>query len=297
MGFESCHPAVNFLFFAAVLYGSASFTHPVFLAVGFACAFAYGVKRAGARRGLIQLGMVPLALLFACYYASYHHFGVTVLKQNFIGNNMTLESFAYGLMTGLRGVTVCMWLGCLFSVVTSDKVVYLLGRISPLLSLGVTILLRLFPRIRLEGHRIHMARKGIGRGMNQGNVLQRVKNALAIFSMLITWIIQALALEADSMRSRGALLRGRKAFSIYRFDNRDRGFVILLFLCITLTAMGAILGATEMFYNPRIIWKHVDGVSICTVLGYGMLCLLPPALELWTQWRFAQARKAMLREK
>ena len=48
------------------------------------------------------------------------------------------------------------------------------------------------------------------------------------------------------MRSRGSLLRGRTAFSIYRFDNRDRAFVIALFTCITLTAMGVILGASNV---------------------------------------------------
>ena len=40
MGFEACHPAVNFIFFAAVLYGSATFRHPVFLAIAYLCAFA-----------------------------------------------------------------------------------------------------------------------------------------------------------------------------------------------------------------------------------------------------------------
>ena len=55
------------------------------------------------------------------------------------------------------------------------------------------------------------------------------------------------------MKSRGSALRGRTAFSIYRFDNRDRAFVIALFSGIILTGMGAILGATEMFYDPVIL--------------------------------------------
>ena len=69
---------------------------------------------------------------------------------------------------------------------------------------------------------------------------------LLLYQTLITWMISALALESDSMRSRSSLLRGRTAFSIYRFDNRDRAFVIALFSCITLTAMGVILGASQM---------------------------------------------------
>ena len=40
MGFESCHPAVNFIFFAAALYGAVCFDHPVFLAIAYVSAFA-----------------------------------------------------------------------------------------------------------------------------------------------------------------------------------------------------------------------------------------------------------------
>lgn len=290
MGFESCHPAVNFLFFAAVLYGSVSFRHPAFLAISCLCACAYSVKRNGKAAAVFNLFLLPLVFCFALYYSSYHHFGVTVLKQNFIGNNLTVESFVYGLVIGLRAATVCMWLSCLNRIVSSDKVVYLFGKVSPLLSLFLTILLRMVPRAKQEAQRIDLAQKGIGRGSNQGNLWQRFRNCVRIFSMLITWMISALALEADSMRSRGSLLRGRTAFSIYRFDNRDRAFVIALFSCITLTAMGVILGATEMFYNPRIIWKPMDARNSATAIGYTVLCLLPMGLELWTEYRFRKAR-------
>lgn len=291
MGFESCHPAVNFIFFAAALYGTVRFDHPVFLAIACASAFAYSVRRCGKRAAAVNLGFLPLILAFALYYSSYHHFGVTVLRQNFIGNNLTVESFVCGLVIGLQFATLCMWLEAIFRVVTSDKVVYLFGRVSPRLSLFLTILLRFIPRIGREARKIDLARKGIGRGSNQGNLFRRICNCLRMFSMLITWMISALALESDSMRSRGSLLRGRTAFSIYRFDNRDRAFVIALFSGITLTAMGAILGATTMFYNPRIIWKPPESVSAVTAAGYAAVCLLPMGLELWTEYRFQRARR------
>jgi len=290
MGFEACHPAVNFIFFAAAIYGAVSFKHPVFLAIAYVCAFAYSVKRRG--RGVVgfNLCLLPLVLAFALYYSSYHHFGVTVLRKNFINNNITLESFVYGLVIGLRFATLCMWLEAMFRVVSSDKVVYLFGKVSPLLALFLTILLRLIPRIGNEARRINLAQKGIGRGSNQGNLFQRLMNCLRIFSMLITWMISALALESDSMRSRGSLLRGRTAFSIYRFDNRDRAFVIALFSCITMTAMGVILGASKMWYNPRIIWRPLNAIGVLTAIGYLTLCMMPMGLELWTEYRFRKAR-------
>ena len=92
------------------------------------------------------------------------------------------------------------------------------------------------------------------------------------------------------MRSRGSLLRGRTAFSIYRFDNRDRAFVISLFTCITLTLMGVILGSGKMWYNPRIVWRPLNAIGILTAAGYLVLCLMPLGLELWTDYRFRKAR-------
>ena len=290
MGFEACHPAVNFIFFAAAIYGAVSFKHPVFLAIAYVCAFAYSVKRRGRGAVGFNLCLLSLVLAFALYYSSYHHFGVTVLRKNFINNNITLESFVYGLVIGLRFATLCMWLEAMFRVVSSDKVVYLFGKVSPLLALFLTILLRLIPRIGNEARRINLAQKGIGRGSNQGNLFQRLMNCLRIFSMLITWMISALALESDSMRSRGSLLRGRTAFSIYRFDNRDRAFVIALFSCITMTAMGVILGASKMWYNPRIIWRPLNAIGMLTAIGYLTLCMMPMGLELWTEYRFRKAR-------
>ena len=160
MGFESCHPAVNFLFFAAALYGAVRFDHPVFLAIAYVSAFAYSVRRCGKRAVAVNLFFIPLILVFGLYYSSYHHFGVTVLRQNFIGNNLTVESFVYGLVKGLRFAILCMWLEVIFRVVTSDKVGYLFGRISPRLSLFLTILLRFIPRVAREARKINLAQKG-----------------------------------------------------------------------------------------------------------------------------------------
>ena len=288
MGFERCHPAVNLIFFAAVVASMITFQHPVFLVISFFCAFAYSVKRKGWKAGVFNLCLLPLIAAFALYYSSYTHFGMTVLHQNMVGNNMTLESLVYGAVLGVIGAGVCMWFSCVFSVFTTDKVVYLFGKVSPRLSLFFAIALRMIPRIKKEAKRINMAQQGIGRGANQGNLWQRFRNSLRIFSMLITWTIDSLTIAAESMRSRGSSLRRRKAFSIYRFDNRDRLFVIGLFLCMTLTMMAMLLGQTDIVYDPKIIWTQVNPL-FC--IGYVVLCLMPLGLELWTEYHFQKARR------
>ncbi len=84
MGFERCHPAVNLIYFTAVIGGTVCFRHPVYLAISLCSAFLYSVKRKGRRAVAFGLCLVPLVVALGLFYSSYHHFGVTNLRQNFI---------------------------------------------------------------------------------------------------------------------------------------------------------------------------------------------------------------------
>lgn len=293
MGFEKCHPAVNFIYFATVIAGTIAFQHPVFLLISFACAFVYSIKRNGLKALVFNTVLLPLIAAFAACYSSYNHFGVTVLQQNMIGNSMTLESLVYGFVLGIVAAGVLVWFSCVHSVFTTDKVVYLFGKVSPRLSLFLAIILRMVPRIKKEAKKINMAQCGIGKGVCQGNIFQRVRNGIRILSMLITWTIDSLTTASESMRSRGSSLRGRKAFSIYRFDNRDRAYVIGVFASLTLILMAVMLKQTDILYDPEIIMTPITSMSYLFYAGYGVFCLMPLFLELWTEFRFWRARKAL----
>lgn len=293
MGFERCHPAINLIYFAAVIAGMILFQHPIFLGISFICAVVYSVKRNGWKALAFDGVLLPLAAVFALCYSSYNHFGVTVLQQNFIGNNMTLEALVYGFVLGFVVAGVMIWFSCVYSVFTTDKVVYLFGKVSPRMSLFLAILLRMVPRVKKEAKQINTAQQGIGRGVNQGNLWHRLRNGMRIFSMLITWTVDSLTTASESMRSRGSSLRGRKAFSIYRFDNRDRAYVVALFVCLTLTLMAVLLQQTDMTYDPRIIMAPITSMSYVFYVGYAVFCLMPLGLELWTDYRFKKARRSL----
>ena len=55
---------------------------------------------------------------------------------------------------------------------------------------------------------------------------------------MVTWSLESAIDTADSMRSRGYGEPGRTAFSIYRFDDRDRG----LLLCLTPVGLSLVSG-------------------------------------------------------
>lgn len=293
MGFERCHPAVNFIYFVAVIFGTVTFQHPIVLAISCFCAAAYCTKRNGWKGLAFSISLLIFVAAYALYYAAFHHFGVTNLGTIFTGNRITLESLVYGLVIGICVAGVMIWFSCVYSVFSSDKVVYLFGRVSPRLSLFLAITLRMVPRVKGEARKINRAQQGIGRGVTQGNVFRRMKNAIRIFSMLISWLIEALGTASDSMRSRGSLLRGRRAFSIYRFDNRDRAYVIGVFFCLTVTLMSLLLDQVYMQYDPRLVFPKITGMSYVFYAGYAALCLMPLGLEVWTEYRFKKARKKL----
>lgn len=285
MRFDSYHPTINALFFAAMLAAALSFDHPVFLLIGWGCAFSYAVALEGRRALKLGLLLIPAAVLFALYYAYYHHFGLTNLAVNFIGNRITLESLCFGLVLGMKAATVILWFVCIHAVISDDKIVYLLGRAAPRASMYLAILLRTVPRIRQRFAAVEQARQSVGRGRRQGSLLRRCGNLLRELSIVITWTLDDFIGSSGSMKSRGSGLRGRTAFSIFRFDNRDRLLVIVLFALLTLLGSAVLLDQTRALYSPILLINPVTPLSCVFYAGYALLGLLPLLLQSFGERR------------
>lgn len=290
MKFDSYHPTINLIYFAAAVFCTVSFHHPVFLGISYLAAFIWSVKLNGKRGMVFNLCLIPLIFVYSAVYSYYNHFGITNLRSNFIGNQITLESVVYGLVIGITAAAVIMQFSCVFAVVSSDKIVYLFGRISPRLSLFLSILLRGVPRIKERARRIGLSRSGIGKGCGQGNIFRRIRNSIGLISIVITWTLEDFVESASSMRSRGYALKGRTAFSIYRFDNRDRSLVVAFFFCLVVTGMAAALNQTNIYYNPEIIMNRITPLSYLFYGVYALFLLLPFLLQVVGEYRFRHSR-------
>lgn len=286
MGFESYHPTMNFLYFVGILLFSICFNQPIFLTIGYFCAFIYSIKLNGKRAVFFNFLLIPSIVAYGLFYAGYNHFGITPLSVNVIGNQITLESLVYGLVLAIKIATIFMWFSCIFTIFSSDKIIYLVGGIMPKMSLMISIMLRTVPAICAYTKKVALARKSIGKGLNQGNILRRIRNLVSIISIVITWTMERFLVVSESMKSRGYTLKGRTAFSIYRFDNRDRTFVITVFWCFTLLLMGMLLDQTKILYNPQIIMNKITPFSFLFYAGYLFVGLLPFGLQVMGEWRF-----------
>ena len=185
-----------------------------------------------------------------------------------------------------------MWFYCFNEVITSDKFVYLFGRVIPALSLMLSMALRFVPRFHRQLSAVADAQRCLGRDVSNGRLDKRLRTAMKIFSITVTWALENAIMTADSMRSRGYGEPGRTSFSIYRFDARDRALLAWLSFCGVFILAGALSGGFYYSYSPMLRGAPWTPLTAAFQAVYLLLCLTPIVLELHSRltWRKIQAR-------
>ena len=290
--FGSCHPAVNFLYFVLVIAFSMCLTHPVCLLLSVCGAVIYHAVLLGPRSlRKSAVWMVPMAVLAAVINPAFTHQGVTILAYLPSGNPLTLESMLYGLASAALLSATLLWFTCYNTVMTSDKFIYLFGRVIPALSLVLSMTMRFVPRFRTQLHTVAQAQKYMGRDTENGSLLRRTKNAMKVFSIMVTWSLESAIDTADSMRSRGYGQPGRTAFSIYRLDSRDRSLLLWLAFCGTYLLAAALSRGLFFQYYPMLGGAPLRPITVSFYAVYLLLCLTPALLSWASQRRFHRLEK------
>ena len=90
----------------------------------------------------------PWRLLAALVNPAFNHEGATILTYLPSGNPLTLESMLYGVAAAVMLASVVLWFSSYNEVMTSDKFVYLFGRVIPALSLVLSMALALYSEVQ-----------------------------------------------------------------------------------------------------------------------------------------------------
>ena len=147
--FKRYHPIVNFIYFVCVIGFSMFYMHPITLGISFVSAFLYSLLLNGTKALKFNiLFMIPLMLFAAAVNMFFNHQGVTVVAYLPGGNPMTREALFYGLAAAAMIGSVVLHFSCYNSVMTSDKFIYLFGKIIPSLSLVFSMVLRFVPMFK-----------------------------------------------------------------------------------------------------------------------------------------------------
>ena len=287
--FATYHPIINFMYFVLVLVCSMFFMHPLCLLISVSCAFTYSVVLKGKKSvKFTLLYMLPMMIMAALLNPAFNHEGATVLTYLSSGNPLTLESITYGWAAATMLVAVLLWFTCYNVIMTSDKFIYLFGRIIPALSLILSMVLRFVPKFREQIKAISNAQRCVGRDVSNGSIIQRAKHGITILSIMVTWALENSIETADSMKARGYGLPGRTAFSIYRFDKRDKKALLVIGGLGLYVIVGALFGGVYFRYFPTMKGVEVSIYSISVFLAYFAMSISPVAIELWEDRKWKQ---------
>ena len=292
--FAGFHPFISLLYFVAVIGFAMFFTHPVCLAMSLLCAITFSVYLNGKKAVRFNLiYMLPMFVIAALINPLFNHQGGTILTYLPDGNPLTLESILYGISASIMLVTVISWYSCFNVIMTSDKFVFLFGKIIPALSLILSMALRLVPRFRDQIKVISNAQKCIGRDVSSGNLLQKMKHGIKILSIMVTWALENAIETADSMKGRGYGLPGRTAFSIFRFDKRDRFALLHILICSAIVVAGNFMGVYHFRYFPTIKGEWT-GATLIVFAAYFALGVFPLIVNIKEDlvWKAIYSRRA-----
>lgn len=292
--FSSYHPTVNFLYFGLVLLFSMCFMNPVCLLISVSSAFCYAITLNGRKAVKFTLVfLLPMMLMAAFLNPAFNHEGATIISYLPSGNPLTLESIVYGFASAVMLAAVILWFTCYTAVMTSDKFVYLFGRVIPALSLILSMTLRFAPKFKAQLHVVTDAAHCMGRDVSSGSLWQRLKNGITVLSILVTWSLENAIESADSMKSRGYGLPGRTAFSIYRFDERDTYALLWLLFCGVFIGSGWLVGGLEFRYFPTIRGTALSPFPLSFLLCYLLLCLTPVILNRKEEMKWKRLQSAI----
>lgn len=290
--FSTYHPIINFTYFFGMILFSMIFLHPVLLALSLSGAFLYSLSLHG-QKGLRMtlLYLLPMMVLAALINPLFNHEGMTILWY-LRGNPITAESIAYGIAVGFLFGAVILWFSCYNKIMTSDKFMYLFGKVIPSLSLIFSMVLRFVPRFQQQIRVIAEGRRCIGRSLHDGSMMTRIENGSKILSVLVSWALESTMETADSMRSRGYSLPGRTSFSIYRFDKRDQIAFVVLVILLMVVLLGTAFGQVRMLYFPILTIEALNPFGKATIVAYGLLSYAPLLLNLLEElrWRHLESK-------
>ena len=288
--FSGFHPAVNLAFFVAALGMTMFIQQPVYLLISMISGCAYLLYLQGRKGMLRQVGyLLPILVVMAIMNPLFNHEGVTVLWYLPNDNPITLEAICFGLASAVMMGASIVWFNCCNTVFTSDKIIYLFGRVIPAMSLLISMTLRFVPRFKNYLQSVMRTQKAMHK---PENARQKLQQALSAFSATISWAMEQSIVSADSMKSRGYGIQGRTAFSIYLFEKRDGIALALLALLCAGAAVPCLTGYATWNYYPSLSGRLLGPVQLFAYLCYGGMCLLPLIIDLMEdhKWNYLRSK-------
>jgi energy-coupling factor transport system permease protein len=287
---EKYNPIVVFLYFLLTAIAVTFSTESVIAVIFLFCSIIFYLICSGERDKKTHLYIFLLFLFSAAANPLFNHMGVTVL---FVVNDnpVTLESFYYGLMMASVLTGIVYFFRCFSVMMTSDRLIYIFGTVSPKFALLISSALRFIPLFLRQNKKVREAQRGMGL-YRDGNLLDRFRGEIRVFSVMVTWALENGIVTADSMSARGYSEKKRTNFSFYSFTKYDFLLLIIIAVLFFVIAYGKAAGVVSTEFYPQIVQSGLNLKSVIVYLCTALLVLLPGILKTGEEirWKYLASK-------
>ena len=274
--FKDFNPITQALFFLSVLIITMFNMHPILLVISLAASAVYTgyTGGIGALVASIKL-MAVTSIMIIIINPLISHEGITVLTRLPDGNELTLESVIFASAAALMMSCTVEWFYCVNRIFTSDRIIYLFGRITPKLALMISMTLNFISKFRVHFAEIRSARYAIEKNDSSFRIASKMNNSVKIISSMLQWSAENAVDTADSMKSRGYGIKKRTSYTRMKITCADVIYILLIAAADSILAWLIMSGALGSSYYP---YFEIEYNGIQTVSGYiiyGLLCMMP----------------------
>ena len=280
-GFDSLNPITALIYYLFAICIPMFTLDPVIALISISTSALFDVllqKRIGGKYIFVFL----LFLISSLINPIFNQNGVTVLL--FINDTpITLEALVYGIFSSLTLVSVIVWFFTFSSVMTSEKIIYIFGRISPKTALVISMALRFVPLFLKNYKKTENALKCTGL-YDTDSLFGTLKLKIRAFSALLTQSTEYGIITADSMEMRGYGKGKRTFFSLYKFGITDTVFSlgVIFFGILCLCTLNGV-----QFY-PTLFEKELLYSNVISYISYFILAVTPSILTVseGIRWKY-----------
>jgi len=243
------HPATVLCYFLFVIPLSIVLFHPVFACISFVCAASASLVTAGLKNtgGAMKLCLI-LCVVIILFNTAFNVNGATVWFR-FLGRQILLEGFVYGLCSALVLSSVVLWFTCYTASIDSDRFLYLFGGVFPNAALLISMTFNQTQLIQSKAAQIDDAQQGLYAQAAKG-LRKRIYFAGRKVSALLDWSMEDSVETADSMHSRGYATGKRTKMKFYFFSRRDIAFAAPAFVLFILIMFFLTQGYADFRFYP-----------------------------------------------
>lgn len=273
---KSFHPLTIFIYYVFLLGILMFEMNPFFVCIAFLGAISMGLKIDINLKKRDFVFYIVFFIVASCINPIFYHNGSTVLFY-ISGKRITLEALIYGIITSSMLLTVLITCREMSLILSSDKVLYLLGKVSLKASLIVSMTLRFIPLFRRQAGKIRESQKMLGL-YRDNTFFDKVKAEITVFSATTSWALEHSVETSDSIRGRGYGITRRTHYSIFKIKITDVVLMAVMIILMSYILYAVSTGSLRIIYYPNVVLPKTGLVNIIAYVSYALMVFIFPMM-------------------